>query len=762
MRFRRTMAMTCVLAGVAVASATPAFAQSGHPTTRHTAARLAVARPTAGVGAEAGVPATGTAPQRVVAPGRTADVTGTVLRLDDEDSGAAGTLLRTATGFVPLTGDVANRLTNGAKVTLRVSASIANPAAVQVEEVLGSAARTLAAPTGGSRVQHLKVALVAPKGTSPGDYSVADVRAAIGKASTYWSSVTNGQVSFVVDTVADWTSSPYGCGDFTSIWSAAANATGYTGAPAEHVLTVFPRSAGSAANGCAYGKGTIGADASSSGAAYVADISQSVIAHELGHNMGFDHANARYGTASAPDPGTTGGTYVPYGDVFDVMGWSDAQDAIGTGALDVVHRDQQPALFPGQVQTVTAAANVTLQAVGSTATPAVKGVKVVDGSDVYYLEYRANVGTDARVFASPYAPAAGVRVLRKDTTSPYNASVVLDPTPTGSTRDWNQVIPVGATFTTASGRLRFTVGSAVGENATVAVTFGATTPTPAPTAAAPAAPTGLTAILDGGSAALTWTAPVGGPAVTGYRVNVTSGTTVVWTGTSTTTSTRTPALPAGSYTYTVTASNGAGTSAASAPKAFTVAPAPVAPGAVTLTGSGTGDRSLWVSFTPPAAVAGVPVTGYQVTISSGGTVLQTGTMAANVGKVTVDGLVNGRSYTVGVKARNQYGFGTETTSAALVPRTVPGQVAGVTAVRTGPNVALAWKAPVDGGAPITGYTVAVQRDGVVQRSVSVTATSASYPVEAKHQYVFTVTATSAAGTGRASATVTVVVPATGR
>lgn len=523
-----------------------------------------------------------------------------------------------------------------------------------------------------------------------------------------------------------------------------------------------PRSAGSAANGCAYGKGTIGADASSSGAAYVADISQSVIAHELGHNMGFDHANARYGTASAPDPGTTGGTYVPYGDVFDVMGWSDAQDAIGTGALDVVHRDQQPALFPGQVQTVTAAGNVTLQAVGSTATPAVKGVKVVDGSDVYYLEYRANVGTDARVFASPYAPAAGVRVLRKDTTSPYNASVVLDPTPTGSTRDWNQVIPVGATFTTASGRLRFTVGSAVGENATVSVAFGATTPTPAPTAAAPAAPTGLTATLDGGSAALTWTAPVGGPAVTGYRVNVTSGTTVVWTGTSTTTSTRTPALPAGSYTYTVTASNGAGTSAASAPKAFTVAPAPVAPGAVTLTGSGTGDRSLWVSFTPPPAVAGVPVTGYQVTISSGGTVLQTGTMAANVGKVTVDGLVNGRSYTVGVKARNQYGFGTETTSAALVPRTVPGQVAGVTAVRTGQNVALAWKAPVDGGAPITGYTVAVQRDGVVQRSVSVTATSANYPVEAKHQYLFTVTATSAAGTGKASAAVTVVVPATAR
>nr|WP_246315018.1 fibronectin type III domain-containing protein [Kineococcus aurantiacus] len=727
------MAVACVLAGVVVSSAAPAVAQVDGRGTRDRAV----------VGAEASGTETVGAPQRVVAPGRTADVSGTVLRLDG-DEGEATTLLRTATGFVPLTGDAAARLAVGAKVALRVSASATRPDAVQVEQVLSVSARTLASSAAGG-VQHLKVALVAPAGTKPGDYSAADVRAAVARASDYWSAVTNGKVSFVVDTVADWTTSPYTCAQFTSIWSAAANATGYTGAASEHVLTVFPRSAYTS-GGCSYGKGTLGADATSSGAAYVADISQSVIAHELGHNMGYDHANARYGTAAAPDPGHTGGTYVGYGDVFDVMGFSDPQDRIGTGALNVVHRDQQAALFPGQVRTVTSSTNVTLQAVGSTATPAVKGAKVVDGSDVYYLEYRANVGTDVRVFSDGRRPAAGVRVLRRDTTSTYNASVVLDPTPTGSTSDWNQVVPVGGTFTTASGRLKFTVASAAGENATVAVTVGGATTgtvlaapsgvsatstaagtatvaftgvsgatgyvvTPyldgvAQTAAAvtaatspvtvrglatgrsytfgvtaknaagtsgearsaavtvagaPARPTGLSATVAGNVASLSW-AP--GATGTRYRVDVLAGTRVVWSGTTDGASVRTSALPAGSYTFTVTATGASGTTTSAPSAAFTVA-ALAAPGAVTITGSGVGDRSAWVAFTP--ATTGGAATSYQVTIYSGGVAVQSGTVPATTGRVTVSGLVNGRGYTLGVRARNGAGTGVERVSAVLVP-----------------------------------------------------------------------------------------------
>lgn len=822
MRVRRTMAMACVLTGLAVTAAGPANAQVNGPVTRTRAVVGAETRTTTTVGAD----------QRVVAPGRSTVLTGTVLRLD-ADGGPAATLLRTSTGFVPLTGAVADRLTVGAKVSVRVSASAARADAVQVDEVVSTAPRTLAT-SGVGGVQHLKVALVAPAGTKPGDYSVADVRAAIAKASAYWSAVTNGQVSFVVDSVADWTTSPYTCAQFSSIWNAAANATGFTGANSEHVLTVFPRAAYTS-GGCAYGKGTIGTDATSSGAAYVADVSQSVIAHELGHNMGFDHANARYGSASAPDPGQTGGSYVPYGDVFDVMGFSDPQDQIGTGALNVVHRDQEAALFPGQVQTVTSSTNVSLQAVGSTAAPIVKGAKVVDGNDVYYLEYRANVGTDARVFASPYRPAAGVRVLRRDAGSTYNASVVLDPTPTGTTNDWNQVVPVGGTFTTASGRLKFTVGSVAGENATVAIAFPGTTTTslaapatvtatstaagtatvsfpttgtaatswvvtpyldglaqpgsattatigpvtvrgltagrtytfgvvaknasatsaetrsaPVTVAGAPAAPTGLTATVTGGVATLVW---AGGPAGTRYQVNVLSGSKVVWSGTTDTPAVRTSTLPAGGYVFTVAAVTPAGTSAPATSAAFTVA-APVTP--VTFTGSGVGNRSAWVSFVP----TGTGTASYLVTVYSAGVALQSTTLPATTTKVTLDGLVNGRGYTVGVTARGAAGTSAEKVSPVLVPVTVPGQVSGLTATRTGQNVALVWRAPDNGGSALTGYVVRVLRDGVAKPSVQTTGTSLTYAVEAGHQYAFSVSAASAAGSGAVSTTVVVAVPAT--
>ncbi|NAZ82856.1 hypothetical protein GTR02_13620, partial [Kineococcus sp. R8] len=480
-------------------------------------------------------------PQTTVRPGSTARVRGTIVNVELGEE--IGVLVQTGTELVRVEGDGVEELAPDTRVDLRVSADASRPDVVRVVDTVAVAAATPGTTTTGTTTtgttttgtpttgttttttaspttaapHRVKVALVAPRGTVPADVTAADVPGLVRGASDYWSRQTGGQVSFTLDTVRDWTQSSYGCSDFREIWSDAQAATGYRGEPGEHLLVVVPRAAYES-GGCSYGKATIGSGAASGGMLLVADTLPALVSHELGHNLGLDHANAVYGPVADSSAATGAGwapgtTFVEYGDVQDVMGWSGA--TVGTSSLNAVHRDQI-GLFADEVQLVTASGDVALRPTGGPA-GGTKVAKVVDGAATYYLEYRTPTGADATTFGDWRAPTPGVRVLRSDLARPAaRRSVVLDPTPSGRS-DFDQVVGVGETFHTVDGRLHVTVEATADGVATVGVRFGAPVAEPV---ALPGAPV-VTDVRSPapGAAGVTWTAAAGGGGtISGYVV----------------------------------------------------------------------------------------------------------------------------------------------------------------------------------------------------------------------------------------------------
>jgi hypothetical protein len=116
-----------------------------------------------------------------------------------------------------------------------------------------------------------------------------------------------------------------------------------------------------------------------------------------------------------------------------------------------------------------------------------------------------------------------------------------------------------------------------------------------------------------------------------------------------------------------------------------------------------GDSSASVSWTTPVTDGGSAITGYTVTVSSGGTV------ACSSSPCTVAGLTNGTAYTFTVHATNVMGDSVESApSGAVTPAAVPDPPTNISAVAGSGSASVSFIAPVNsGGSPITGYTVTV-------------------------------------------------------
>ena len=146
-------------------------------------------------------------------------------------------------------------------------------------------------------------------------------------------------------------------------------------------------------------------------------------------------------------------------------------------------------------------------------------------------------------------------------------------------------------------------------------------------AAAPGAPTGLTATASGTTQIdLSWTAPgsTGGSAITGYKIEVSPDGTDGWTdqvaNTSNTTTTYAhTGLTAGETRhYRVSAINTNGTGDPSnVDSATTATSAPGAPTGLTATASGT--TAINLSWTAPGITGGSAITGYKIEVSPDGT-----------------------------------------------------------------------------------------------------------------------------------------------
>jgi len=134
-----------------------------------------------------------------------------------------------------------------------------------------------------------------------------------------------------------------------------------------------------------------------------------------------------------------------------------------------------------------------------------------------------------------------------------------------------------------------------------------------------------------------------------------------------------------------------------------------------------GNHQVDLTWTAPASDGGSPITGYQVQVRTGTTVIRTDILTGTATATTVTGLNNGTSYNFRVRAVNANGVGAlSTASNTVVPATVP-PAPGILAATQGANGGALtananWAAPATtGGSAITNYRVTAFRmaaDGV--------------------------------------------------
>lgn len=285
-------------------------------------------------------------------------------------------------------------------------------------------------------------------------------------------------------------------------------------------------------------------------------------------------------------------------------------------------------------------------------------------------------------------------------------------------------------------------------------------------AAAPAAPTGLTATKMGQNQIdLSWTAPTndGGARITAYKIEYSATGRGSWrslrsnTGSTATSYSDRGLQPATTRHYRVRAINTAGESPPSnVARATTDPTVPGAPTGLSATANGTSQIDL--SWTAPGYNGGSAITGYRVEMAESGNGPWSN-LAANTGSAGTTyshtGLRPASRRYYRVSAINTVGHGRASgVVTATTDATVPNPPTGLVATATAPTqIDLQWTAPeYDGGAAVTSYRVEVSTDGTtwgeLVHSTGTTSTTYSHtglqPGSTRH---YRVSAINIAGTG---------------
>jgi Fibronectin type III domain len=160
-----------------------------------------------------------------------------------------------------------------------------------------------------------------------------------------------------------------------------------------------------------------------------------------------------------------------------------------------------------------------------------------------------------------------------------------------------------------------------------------------------------------------------------------------------------------------------------------------------------GDASAKVLWRA-APANGSPLTEYVVSVTPGD---RSVTVPATATSAHVDGLVNGTTYTFVVRATNAIGTSPDSLpSQSVTPATRPARVARPKVTVKRQRIVVTWRAPQDGGSPLTGYRVTLAGDTT---RLPARRHALSQRLKPGRYRVF-VAATNTLGTGRASPVVT--------
>ena len=334
--------------------------------------------------------------------------------------------------------------------------------ALQVDQVVATTTASAAQAPSTRRITYVEVT---PRGATREPVTATVARRQVAGADAFWSEQSDGRLRIAAPTIAAHFTSAYTCSgsDLLRLWSQAADRTGYDGRANATLVIKLPFAT---YRTCGYGYGQIGLSTSSGGILHVSDTATPVLAHELGHNMGLEHANLLTCATRSDGRLTDTGMWESacseeeYGDSLDIMGPSTQDDTPMLSAPQALIAGILP---PSAATTVgLGTTRVTLRPLsGGTG---VRAAVVTDSTTRvrYWVEYRTPTGRDA---SNPSGQDTGVRVLRLGATS---GTVVLDATPTGAPDD-RVAVGAGRTFTNRDGRLRVTTESATATQAVVRI-----------------------------------------------------------------------------------------------------------------------------------------------------------------------------------------------------------------------------------------------------------------------------------------------------